>query len=80
MFGRCGYQAHGQHQNNPILSELLDVNRLWINTAAAKQLGIKDGDQVVVANGDAQGTIAARVTDLIHPQAGSVFWNPYRQR
>jgi thiosulfate reductase/polysulfide reductase chain A len=69
LFGRCGYQAHGQHQNNPILAELLDVNRLWINTAAAERLGIKDGDQVVVANGEAKGTIAARVTDLIHPQA-----------
>lgn len=69
LFGRNGYQAHGQHQNNPILSELLDVNKLWINSASAAKLGIKDGDQVVVANGDVQGTIAARVTDLIHPQA-----------
>jgi thiosulfate reductase/polysulfide reductase chain A len=69
LFGRNGYQAHGQHHNNPILSELLEVNKLWINPASASRLGIKDGDQVVVANGDVQGTIAARVTDLIHPQA-----------
>jgi thiosulfate reductase/polysulfide reductase chain A len=69
LFGRNGYQAHGQHQNNPILSELLDVNTLWINTAAAKALGIGDGDRVVVASGDVQGKIVAKVTDLIHPQA-----------
>lgn len=69
LFGRCGYQAHGQHHNNPILSELLDVNKLWINSQAAKKLGIKDGDTVEVAAGDAKGTIVALVTDLIHPQA-----------
>jgi thiosulfate reductase/polysulfide reductase chain A len=69
LFGRNGYQAHGQHQNNPILCDLLDVNKLWINTVAAKKLGIKDGDQVRVTAGDEQGTIAAYVTDLIHPEA-----------
>lgn len=69
LFGRNGYQAHGQHHNNPILCDLLDVNRLWINTRAAKQLGIQDGDEVVVQSGDEQGRIAAYVTDLIHPEA-----------
>lgn len=69
LFGRNGYQAHGQHQNNPILCELLNVNKLWINTTAAKKLGVKDGDQVRVGSGDEQGTITAYVTDLIHPQA-----------
>lgn len=69
LFGRNGYQAHGQHQNNPILCELLDTNRLWINSTEAEKLGIKDGDHVEVANGDTRGIIRARVTDLIHPQA-----------
>ena len=69
LFGRCGYQAHGQHQNNPILSELLDVNTLWINTTAAKKLGIANGDLVEVRSGDVSGTIAAQVTEWIHPQA-----------
>lgn len=69
LFGRNGYQAHGQHQNNPILNDLLTVNTLWINTQAAKKLGIKDGAQVMVTNGDEQGTITAYVTDLIHPEA-----------
>jgi thiosulfate reductase/polysulfide reductase chain A len=69
LFGRNGYQAHGQHQNNPILNDLLTVNKLWINTQAAKKLGIKDGAQVMVTNGDEQGRITAYVTDLIHPEA-----------
>ncbi|MCL2340921.1 MAG: molybdopterin-dependent oxidoreductase [Proteobacteria bacterium] len=69
LIGRAGYQTHGQHHNNPIICDLLDTNRLWINTAAAGKLGIKDGDMVTVANGDIQGKIAAYVTDLIHPEA-----------
>lgn len=69
LFGRNGYQAHGQHQNNPILNDLLSVNKLWINTQAAKKMGIKDGARVKVVNGDEQGTIVAYVTDLIHPEA-----------
>ena len=69
LYGRCGYQAHGQHQNNPILSELLDVNTLWINSKAAKKLGIANGDLVEIRSGEVRGTIAALVTDWIHPQA-----------
>jgi len=69
LFGRSGYQTHGQHQNNPILCDLLDANRLWINTVAAAKLGIKDGDVVTVANGDIQGRIVACVTDRIHHEA-----------
>ena len=71
LYGRCGYQAHGQHHNNPILSELLGENALWIHSGPAKKLGIKDGDRVQVTSGNARGTIRAKVTDLIHPQ--SVF-------
>ena len=32
-------------------------------------MGISDGDMVEVSNGDAIGTIEARVTDFIHPEA-----------
>lgn len=69
LFGRNGYQAHGHHHNNPILHELLDVNKLWINSQAAKKMGVKDGDLVKVSAGEEQGTIVAYVTDLIHPEA-----------
>lgn len=69
LFGRNGYQAHGQHQNNPILSELLDENVLWINTASAKKLGIKNGAQVKLEHGMQQGIIKAFVTERIHPEA-----------
>ncbi len=69
LFGRCGYQAHGQSLNNPILNELLGENTLWINSQEAAKLGIRDGQLVEVSNEGAAGTIRAHVTDWIHPQA-----------
>ena len=69
IFGRCGFQAHGMHHNNPILSQLLGSNKLWINADEAARLGIGDGDEVEVISGDTKGTIQAKVTDFIHPQA-----------
>ncbi len=69
IFGRTGYQAHGMHHNNPILSQLLGSNKLWINADEAAKLGIGDGDEVEVVAGDTKGTIEAKVTDFIHPQA-----------
>ncbi len=69
IFGRCGYQAHGMHHNNPILSQLLGSNRLWIHPSEASKLGIKDGAMVEVAAGETTGQLPAKVTDLIHPQA-----------
>lgn len=69
LFGRNGYQAHGHHQNNPILHEFLDTNTLWINTQAAQKMGIQNGDTVRLSAGEEQGTIVAQVTDHIHPEA-----------
>ena len=69
LFGRNAYQAHGQHQNNPTLSQLLGENTLWIHPEPAAELGIEDGDLVRVSNGSATGTIRAQVTSRIHPTA-----------
>lgn len=69
LFGRKGYQTHGQSNNNPVLSQLLGTNKLMIHTAEAKKLGISNGDTVTVSNDEVQGTIEAEVTDFIHPEA-----------
>jgi len=69
IFGRKGYQTHGQTTNNPIISELMGTNCLWINTQAAKELGVKDGQEVQISNKGVSGKIKARVTDYIHPEA-----------
>ncbi len=69
LFGRKGYQAHGQSTNNPVLSQILGSNVLWMNSDEAKKLGITDGSKVQVANGGVKGTIEVKVTDYIHPEA-----------
>ena len=49
----------------------MPVNQLWINDGEAAKLGIKDGDTVEVTSKDGShsGTIAAQVTEFIHPEA-----------
>lgn len=69
VVGRCALHTHISTQNNPYLNEIEPENRLWINTRAAADLGIKDGDLVEVASGRGSGTIKVNVTDLIHPEA-----------
>ncbi len=72
-FGRSPVHTHGRTQNNPVLSEIMPVNQLWLNAAEAARLGIADGDlvQVTSSDGSHSGTIHAFVTDFIHPE--SVF-------
>jgi thiosulfate reductase/polysulfide reductase chain A len=69
LYGRKGYQTHGQSCNNPVLSQLLGSNKLLIHTDEAKKLGISDGDTVTVSGGNKVGNIEAQVTDFIHPEA-----------
>jgi len=67
--GRCAVHTHVSTQNNPYLNELVPENVLWINKDAAEKLGIRDGQWVEISSGKGSGRIAARVTDLIHPEA-----------
>lgn len=68
-FGRCALHTQGHTVDNPLLFEQMPENRLWINTTAARSLGIADGDRVRVAQNGYAETIIAKVTDLIHPEA-----------
>ena len=70
-FGRSPVHTHGRTQNNPVLSEIMPENTLWLNRAEAKKLGISNGDQVKVTSSDGShsGTIQAYVTEFIHPEA-----------
>ncbi len=72
-FGRSPVHTHGQTQNNPVLSEIMPENQLWLNTEEAAKLGVSNGDRVQVTSSDGShtGTIQAYVTEFIHPE--SVF-------
>ena len=72
-FGRSPVHTHGRTQNNPVLSEIMPENQLWINADEAAKMGVANGDlvQVTSSDGSHSGTINAYVTDFIH--AESVF-------
>ena len=70
-FGRSPVHTHGRTQNNPVLSEIMPENALWINADEAAKLGIASGDRVQVTSSDGShsGTIKAFVTEFIHPES-----------
>ncbi len=71
VYGRSAVHSHGHTTNNPLLSELMPENSLWINKRAANKLGIGEGDLVNVASEDESysGPMHAHVVDFIHPEA-----------
>jgi len=69
VVGRSALHTHISTQNNPYLHEICPENELWIHEQPAEELGIQDGREVTVTSGVGQGTIKAKVTDLIHPEA-----------
>lgn len=68
-FGRCALHTQGHTVNNALLFEQMPENVLWINTNAAKSLGISDNSIVVVSQSGYSETIRTKVTDAIHPTA-----------
>jgi thiosulfate reductase/polysulfide reductase chain A len=68
-FGRCAVHTQGHTVNNPLLSEQMPENLLWINRAKAAELKIADGEVVEVSSNGHRGRIKAKVTDFIHPDA-----------
>jgi thiosulfate reductase/polysulfide reductase chain A len=45
------------------------LTRAWLNTAVAKELGIKDGDEIEISNKQFTGKIRVKVTQRINPTA-----------
>ena len=67
VVGRNAMITQTSSQNNSLLSQFVPTNNLWINPDAAKNLGIADGEQVVVQSKVGKQMITARVTDQIRP-------------
>ncbi len=60
-------QTHSRTQNCKYLTELYHKNPAWINSATAKELGIKDGQKIKVKSSINEITTEARVTEEIVP-------------
>jgi len=85
IHGKQGYHSHTATANIPYLLQITkdyDAERLWINAARAKALGIADGDWVMVKSKLAAKKVRAKVTERLHPDAvylpaGYGSWSPY---
>jgi len=69
IFGKVAQLNHAQHSNNPLLSERIPDNPLWIHPDEAKKLGIAHKDKIVITSGDTSVSSTAFVTKGIHPEA-----------
>jgi len=68
-FGRCAVHTQGHTVNNPLLSEEMPENMLWLNTDSAGELGIDEGATVEVSSGNYSGRMKVKLTEFIHPEA-----------
>jgi len=67
LYGRAPTHTFGRTTNNPILTETMIENEVWINTKVAKMFGIRNGEYVVLVNQDGarSNKIKAKVTERI---------------
>lgn len=52
LIGRTPVHTFGRTTNNRFLSEVVDGNEVWMNAQAAAELGLKNGEMVVLVNQD----------------------------
>ncbi len=67
LYGRAPTHTFGRTTNNPILTETMAENEVWINTKVAELNGIRNGEYIILANQDGAKTnkIKAKVTERI---------------
>ncbi|MFC1994137.1 molybdopterin-dependent oxidoreductase [Chloroflexota bacterium] len=64
---RKPWERMSQSQNDPFLAELMQENAVIINSSAAKNIGIADGDEVCVESAAGKIRIKAKLTEAIRP-------------
>ncbi|MBN2668698.1 MAG: molybdopterin-dependent oxidoreductase [Bacteroidales bacterium] len=68
IYGRAPMHTFGRTVNNPNLTDLMDVNSLWVNPKVAKIWGIEAGQEIWLKNQDgviSSFPIKVRVTERI---------------
>ncbi len=67
LYGRAPMHTFARTTNNPILTEMMIENEVWISRNVAQLYGIRDGDYIVLVNQDGvrSNKIKAKVTERI---------------
>jgi len=70
-YGRSPVHTFSRTQNTPMLNELMSENEVWVNDQAAAQLGLRNGDRVMLENQDGvkSGPIKVKATPRIRSDA-----------
>ena len=69
LHGRSPTHTFGRTANNRVLGQVQDDNALWLNAQVAAELGLDDGDEVVLENEDGvvEGPVRLKATQRIRP-------------
>ncbi|HLI61898.1 MAG TPA: molybdopterin-dependent oxidoreductase [Terriglobales bacterium] len=62
IYGRAPVHSFARSQNNAWLDALMAENVAWINEQAAKDLGVRDGQQVILENLDGVKSLPVRIS------------------
>jgi thiosulfate reductase/polysulfide reductase chain A len=61
IYGRAAVHSFARSQNNAVLDALMSENEAWINRQAARDLGVSEGQKVVLENQDGARSLPVRV-------------------
>ena len=69
LFGRAPTHTFGRTTNNRLLGQILDENPLWVNARRGEELGLTEGEEVTMVNGDGVRSqpIHVHLTQRIRP-------------
>ena len=76
LHGKQAFHTHAMTANQPYLMEIshrYDLIRLWVNRQRGAQLGLRDGDLIMIKSLVGEGKIRVKLTEGIHP---SCAWLP----
>ncbi len=67
LFGRAPVHTFGRTQTNPVLSDMMDENEVWVNASVAGRYGLAGGEYVRLKNQDGvvSNPIRVRSTERI---------------
>ncbi len=69
LYGRAPMHSFSRTQTNPLLSDLMSENAVWLNATEAVRLGFKSGDYVRLRNQDGvlSNRVLVKATERIRP-------------
>jgi thiosulfate reductase/polysulfide reductase chain A len=69
LYGRSPVHSFARTQTNPVLSDVVDENEVWVNAVVARRQGLASGDYVRLKNQDdvVSKPIRVKATERIRP-------------